>query len=333
MVFADNKTLLNSGSITGSMVWAGNPPGSDTKTFAISNGDTLEWSLNAPTGIMAACNVDIYSPSGAHIVGQGTDHSGTKYSFSVTSYGTYTLKVTAPGSFTVQQANSTLTYVFSYSIYQTIVSTTPIIPSTTPKPTTSPTIPVVTPTTSSIAPGTTTPVVIALPIISSTTPKTSYANPAVIPQAPQSTPSSSLGGELMAAMVLIIGVMITIFYLNIKARQRNTYYGEPHDENDGDTYIYVNGNPQDPPQKPKSSFQRGMDWHVPKVNQRGADFITGMNSQQRRSNFSGGTSNRSSQSRLCPRCGGTGRVQASIPIAAVQGIKYTCSVCHGSGRV
>ncbi len=35
----------------------------------------------------------------------------------------------------------------------------------------------------------------------------------------------------------------------------------------------------------------------------------------------------------CPRCEGAGRIEASMPIAAIQGITRDCPKCHGSGGV
>ena len=121
VVSADSKTPLSNGSITGSMVRNGNPPGSYTTTFEITEGNTLEWSLDAPTGELGRCGIYIISPRG-EILAAGEPYSGSIYSIKLTSYGSYTFKVVCPGSFSVADTRQVITFAFTYSTYQVIVS-------------------------------------------------------------------------------------------------------------------------------------------------------------------------------------------------------------------
>ena len=76
--------------------------------------------------------------------------------------------------------------------------------------------------------------------------------------------------------VIILGAMITsqaknkqVTRYRIYEDRPDEYYPEPEER-----YIVIN-------KRQRSDIQRGLDWHVPKVNRSGAEFLSGSNSLKR----------------------------------------------------
>jgi len=288
-ISADSKTLLDSGTITGSMVRGGTVPGSYSTTLEITEGDTLDWSLEAPTGTRAACSVYIYSPSGETLVAIKTDHTGKVYSLGLTSYGEYTITIVAPGSFSVRDVDQVISFTFTYSIYKVV---TPPPPKNTAK---TETIPPST-TSSSVPPSSAPPpssdngLMVFLMVFGVV-----VGSICVFVLKSRSGKRFPRWGKALLILAIVACVLLFIlsillfmmkywwvialglifwFFIWIFAagiggrRTRNyDYYREPEN-----TYIIVNGKPQ------RSDIQRGMDLHVPKVNKKGAEFISGSSS-------------------------------------------------------
>lgn len=85
---------------------------------------------------------------------------------------------------------------------------------------------------------------------------------------------------LIAATFIVMGVCflgIAILTSGAKRRRRYYYYDDD-DDYDYDEYYYE----ERPRRSGRSDIQRGMDWHVPKVNRKGADFITGSSGIRKR---------------------------------------------------
>jgi uncharacterized protein (DUF58 family) len=82
--------------------------------------------------------------------------------------------------------------------------------------------------------------------------------------------------QILIVLGIIFGAIVLYYVLanprNREVRRRTTYYYEEP----GDTYIVVNGNRQ------RNDIQRGMDWHVPRVNRNGAEFITGASNSMKK---------------------------------------------------
>ena len=70
------------------------------------------------------------------------------------------------------------------------------------------------------------------------------------------------------AIGFLIALGIIFFLLFTQHRRRRRYYY--YDDDDYDEEIIVERGQRRP-----SSFNRAMDWHVPKVNKKGVDFIAG----------------------------------------------------------
>jgi len=83
---------------------------------------------------------------------------------------------------------------------------------------------------------------------------------------------AGLGWAIGMLVMLTILVLLT---LRGTRRRRRPYYSDDYDYGD-DRDININisysGDEEGRPRRP-SSFNRAMDWHVPKVNQKGAKFI------------------------------------------------------------
>lgn len=71
-----------------------------------------------------------------------------------------------------------------------------------------------------------------------------------------------------AIATLIITGLVSLFVISAGgSRRRRRYYYD--DEEEEDVYITRRRTPQ------RSDIQRGLDWHVPKVNKDGVEFLTG----------------------------------------------------------
>ena len=78
--------------------------------------------------------------------------------------------------------------------------------------------------------------------------------------------------------LVVMGLVFLFFRLSMGAsRRRRRYYYDDDDEG-YDEEMHVT-RPKSPPH---SDIQRGLDWHVPKVNKRGAEFISGSGNLRRR---------------------------------------------------
>ena len=82
------------------------------------------------------------------------------------------------------------------------------------------------------------------------------------------------------AIATVVGMGFVFLILNAMgsgSRRRRRYY-HYDDDDDCDEEIHVTRRQADR----RSDIQRGLDWHVPKVNRRGVEFITGSSSMRRR---------------------------------------------------
>jgi hypothetical protein len=72
-----------------------------------------------------------------------------------------------------------------------------------------------------------------------------------------------------AIATLVITGLVSLFVISAggNRRKRRYYYDEEEDEED--VYMTRRRTPQ------RSDIQRGLDWHVPKVNKDGVEFLTG----------------------------------------------------------
>jgi hypothetical protein len=77
-----------------------------------------------------------------------------------------------------------------------------------------------------------------------------------------------------AIATLIIMGLLFLFILASASRRRRRYYY--YDDNDKDVIVTRRT------QRTSSSFNKAIDLHVPKVNQKGAEFITGSSNIKRR---------------------------------------------------
>jgi uncharacterized membrane protein YqaE (UPF0057 family) len=77
-----------------------------------------------------------------------------------------------------------------------------------------------------------------------------------------------------AIITLVIMSLVFLFVLlaGRSSRRRRYYYD---DEEEEEVYITRRRTPQ------RSDIQRGLDWHVPKVNKDGVEFITGAKGLQK----------------------------------------------------
>ena len=91
-----------------------------------------------------------------------------------------------------------------------------------------------------------------------------------------------------AIITLIITGLISVFVISAGgSRRRRRYYYDDEEEED----VYITGRRDDEDDDgvyvtrrrtpPRSDIQRGLDWHVPKVNKRGAEFISGSGNLRR----------------------------------------------------
>jgi len=81
----------------------------------------------------------------------------------------------------------------------------------------------------------------------------------------------SAGFGLAIATLIIIG-LVSLFVLaagGSRRRRRYYYYDDEKYDDEEDVYITRRRTP------PRSDIQRGLDWHVPKVNKDGVEFLTG----------------------------------------------------------
>lgn len=77
-----------------------------------------------------------------------------------------------------------------------------------------------------------------------------------------------------AIATLIVTGLVSLFVMSAGGgRRRKRYYYD--DEEEEEVYITRRRTPQ------RSDIQRGLDWHVPKVNKDGVEFITGAKGLQK----------------------------------------------------
>jgi len=75
--------------------------------------------------------------------------------------------------------------------------------------------------------------------------------------------------NLAGAIVFFIGFLIVAFVILTSRRPSGTSGSQ-------DINIHIHDNSDDYKRRQRrSDIQRGLDWHVPKINKDGADFITG----------------------------------------------------------
>ena len=79
------------------------------------------------------------------------------------------------------------------------------------------------------------------------------------------------------ATLIITGLVFLFVVLAGSSRRRRRYYYDDYDD-DYDEEIYVTR--RRAPRR--SDIQRGLDWHVPKVNKDGVEFITGAKGLRRK---------------------------------------------------
>ena len=73
-----------------------------------------------------------------------------------------------------------------------------------------------------------------------------------------------------AIATLIVTGLVSVFVISAGGgRRRRRYYYDEEEEEVEDVYITRRRRPQ------RSDIQRGLDWHVPKVNKDGVEFLTG----------------------------------------------------------
>jgi hypothetical protein len=82
--------------------------------------------------------------------------------------------------------------------------------------------------------------------------------------------------QVAGAIVFLIGFFIVAFVILASRRPSRTSGSQ-----DINIYIHDESTGQGRPRR-RSDIQRGLDWHVPKVNKDGADFITGASSLRKR---------------------------------------------------
>jgi hypothetical protein len=78
---------------------------------------------------------------------------------------------------------------------------------------------------------------------------------------------ASVGFGWAFATLVITGLVVLFVSLAGSRRRRTRYYYD--DEEEEEVYITRRRAPR------RNDIQRGLDWHVPKVNKDGAEFITG----------------------------------------------------------
>jgi len=76
--------------------------------------------------------------------------------------------------------------------------------------------------------------------------------------------------------VFLIGFLAVALVVSSILRSSRSSHSQ-----DVNIYIHGDSDGQERPQR-RSDIQRGMDWHVPKVNKKGVDFITGGSSLRKR---------------------------------------------------
>ncbi len=82
--------------------------------------------------------------------------------------------------------------------------------------------------------------------------------------------------HLAGAIVFLIGFAIVAFVILASRRPSRTSGSQ-----DINIYIHDDSRDQEKPRK-RFDIERGRDWHVPKVNKDGADFITGAKGLRKR---------------------------------------------------
>lgn len=78
---------------------------------------------------------------------------------------------------------------------------------------------------------------------------------------------ASVGFGWAIITLIITGLVFLFVLLAGGSRRRRRYYYD--DEEEEEVYITRRRTPQ------RSDIQRGLDWHVPKVNKDGVEFLTG----------------------------------------------------------
>lgn len=76
-------------------------------------------------------------------------------------------------------------------------------------------------------------------------------------------------GWAIATLVITGLVFLFVLLAGSSSRRRRRYYYDDHDDDDEEIYLSSRRTP------PRSDIQRGLDWHVPKVNKDGVEYITG----------------------------------------------------------
>ncbi len=94
------------------------------------------------------------------------------------------------------------------------------------------------------------------------------ASPATSPSGtqPNQDQKESINGLFIAAFI-IIGIIVLMVVMLSGFRIRRNYYIEPESYNAAARKT-----------RQRSDIERGMDWHVPKINKEGAEFISGASS-------------------------------------------------------
>jgi hypothetical protein len=115
------------------------------------------------------------------------------------------------------------------------------------------------------------PLVLSIPAPITSSTNSNVILPAQNDNVPSPPSSSNISG--LTIIGIIIGmIVLLIFLVGIGSRSRRVrYHGDS-----GDTYIIVNGRRQG--RRQRSDIQRALDWHVPKVNKDGAEFLSGASS-------------------------------------------------------
>ena len=86
-------------------------------------------------------------------------------------------------------------------------------------------------------------------------------------------------GLVLAIIALVVtGVVFFLLTTSVggSRRRRRYYYYDDDDEHDEEIHVTRRQAHR------RSDIQRGLDWHVPKVNKRGAEFITGSGNLKKR---------------------------------------------------
>jgi hypothetical protein len=79
----------------------------------------------------------------------------------------------------------------------------------------------------------------------------------------------SVGFGWAIATLIVTGLVSLLVVSAGSRRERRRYYYDEEEDKVEDVYITRRRQPQ------RSDIQRGLDWHVPKVNKDGVEFLTG----------------------------------------------------------